>query len=245
MKTTPIKKYNKQEKLIPLKLLLIIYTIENENIKIIKDSLINNLLKDFKEIEELLSKNLYNIIKSFYFSKKKIHDILDEKDELINIELYKIKNNLANHFYLNLLINDSEIKVNYSYSIDYIKKISGISKDLNNKFKEIFKAKYIFDLIENYKQIQEDDEKEDEIINQIKEDNEEYIKNNISIFKEINLNLDDKKFKSKKIDEIYSEIIISLLTHKIFENYKYTYNTIKDIDLENIDITEKMFDKLL
>ena len=38
MKTTPIKKYNKQEKLIPLKPLLIIYTIENENIKIIKDS---------------------------------------------------------------------------------------------------------------------------------------------------------------------------------------------------------------
>ena len=71
MKTTPIKKYNKQEKLIPLKPLLIIYTIENENIKIIKDSLINNLLKDFKEIEELLRKNLYNIIKSFYFSKKK------------------------------------------------------------------------------------------------------------------------------------------------------------------------------
>ena len=242
MENNSSKKLNKQENLLSFKLSL----IEKENKNTINDSLINNLLNDFKEIEELLGKNLDNIIKSFYFSKKKIHGILYEEQQLINIESYKIKNNLTNHFYLNLLINDSNTIVNYSYSIDYIKNLNKIQKDLNNKFKEIFIAKCILDLIKNYKELDEDlQDEEKEIINKIEKDNEVYIENNISIFEEINLLLDDKKFKSKNIDEIYSEIIISLITNKIFENYKYTYNIIKDIDLKNIDITEIMFDKLL
>ena len=48
----------------------------------------------------------------------------------------------------------------------------------------------------------------------------------------------------KKIDEIYSEIIITLIKKNKFEDYEYTYNIIQQLDLESIDITDSMFEEI-
>jgi len=43
--------------------------------------------------------------------------------------------------------------------------------------------------------------------------------------------------------DIYIEILISLIENS-FNDYKYTYNLINELDLESISITHSMVDKL-
>ena len=248
MESNSTKNVKKEEKLlieeeISLKLLLIIYIINSSDSISIKDSLMKTL-KNFNEINILLHSNPSKAIKYFYFSKTIVHSILYEEDQIIKIEDIRIRNNLAFNFYLNLLINADETMNNYSYSFNYIE---NNKNDLDNKFTNIIKAKYILDLISIYKGFDEYNENDDdEKLAQIEKENKNYIKKNLNIFKEqLNLDLEEKNFLSKKIDEIYSEIIVSLIKNGKFENYEFTYNIIRQIDLENIDITELIFDNLL
>ena len=240
--TKNIKKEEKSliEEEISLKFLLLIYIINSSDSITIKDSLIT--LKDFNEINILLLSNLSKAIKCFYFSKKKVHKILYDEEQIIKIEDGTIRNSLSFNFYLNLLINDDNAITNYSYSFNYIE--NNNINDLDDEFTKMIEAKYILDLIDNYERLDEYEEKNKEKLDKIKEYNEKYIKENLNIFKDLNLDLKEDDFLSKKIDEIYSEIIVSLIKNVKFENYEFTYNIIRQIDLENIDITEFIFKKL-
>lgn len=240
------KNIKKEEKLlieeeISLKLLLMIYIINSSDSISIKDSL-TKTLKNFNEINILLHSNPSKAIKYFYFSKTIIHSILYEEEQIIKIEDDIIRNSLAFNFYLNLLINADKNITNYSYSFNYIE---NNKNDSDNKYTKIIKAKYILDLINNYEMLDDYDENNKEKLDEIKTYNGKYIEDNLNIFKELNLDLEKHDFLSKKIDEIYSKIIISLIKNEKYENYEFTYNIIRQIDLENIDITELIFDKLL
>ena len=227
-----------------LKLLFIKNQIEKE-IFSIEESPIMYLISNYKEIEYLLDLNTSKILKYLYFSKKKIHNILYDEEELINIKYDETKNNFSYNFYLNLLINDNLTIANYSYPIDFIEKLNENKFKSNEKYKLIFNSKFIIDLIDNYKQLDEyDEESEEEILNKIKEENYEYIKNNINIFKDLNLNINEKELNAEKSDKILSEIINSLIINNKFENIEYSYNIIKQLELENIDITKTIFDQL-
>ena len=65
--------------------------------------------------------------------------------------------------------------------------------------------------------------------------------NNINILKELNLTI--KEIKSKTVDKIYLEIIISLIKNK-FEDDEYIENILKQLDIESINITQIMFNKI-
>ena len=67
------------------------------------------------------------------------------------------------------------------------------------------------------------------------------IKDLNNIWFNINLN----NIKTNTIDEIYIQIIIWLIENDKFENYNYANKIIEKLNLESIDITKIMFEKIL
>ena len=78
----------------------------------------------------------------------------------------------------------------------------------------------------------------------IKNYNNETINNNIKIINELDLNWSNEKIKSMNIDIIYINIILSLIKKNKLDNYEYTLNIIKQLEIEYIDITKTMFDEI-
>ena len=224
---------------------------ENEQNPLIK------LISNYEETKNILNLKDEIIYKYLYFNKKKVHDILYDEEEVIHVD-FKIEKTMIFYFYLNLLINDNTTIVNYSYSIDFIKEIKDFQKNNNdNIYKKIIISKICIDLINNYKQndkleeenedkskYNDDKEKEEEILNEFQKENEDIINENIKYFKQIGSNINIKEIISKKIDEIYIEIIISLIKSKKFENYEYVYKILSQLDFEKLSFTKLMFDKL-
>ena len=90
-------------------------------------------------------------------------------------------------------------------------------------------SKIIVDLIDNYRETDEYNEKVDDLdLIGIEKENRQIIKNNIVVFKEIGLNLNEDDILKKKKDEIYFEIINTLIRSKKIEYFnmhtKYSNN---------------------
>ena len=97
--------------------------------------------------------------------------------------------------------------------------------------------------MENYKNSDEYDERKDFEIEKIKEDNNKIIK---TYFNELDLKWSQNDFLSiKNIDEIYADIIITLIEQKKFEDYEYTSKIMEDLEIENIELTKVMLDKII
>ena len=242
------QKGNKEnnEKIISSKENIITHLLISNQLMNFQSDPLNNILNHYEQIEYFLKFNNINIFNYFYSSRTKIHKILYDEEQLINIQFVdEISTKLAYHFYLNLLICEDSNITNYSYSFKFITQINNLQKDINGKYTKIFLAKIIIDLIKNYEQLDEyNEENEEEIIEKIKNENLDIINNNNNIFKEINLDLNEKDILCKKIDELYSDIINSLIINGNIENYDFSYNIINQLDLENILITETMFNSL-
>ena len=104
-----------------------------------------------------------------------------------------------------------------------------IFKINNNNYSSLQKivtSKILLDTINNYSDNNNNIEaNNEEDINNIKKEIDNIINDNISIFKELNLDINEDNIKSIKNDEIYCDIIISLIKHTKFGNYNYL-NTI-------------------
>ena len=73
------------------------------------------------------------------------------------------------------------------------------------------------------------------------------ISNSLGIIKDLNVYINENIINiifEKKIDEIYGDIIVALIRTNKIVDYKYSVNIISQLDLENIDITETIFNKL-
>ena len=107
-------------------------------------------------------------------------------------------------------------------------------------------SKIIIDLIYNYRGSDEYNENMDRFeLEEIEKENGLIIKNNIAIFKEINLNLNEDDILIKNVDEIYAEIINALIRSKKVEDFEYAYNVLEQLDLKNIDLTKTIFESLM
>ena len=107
-------------------------------------------------------------------------------------------------------------------------------------------SKIIVDLIDNYRETDEYNEKADDLeLIGIEEENRQIIKNNIVVFKEIGLNLNEDDILKKKKDEIYFEIINTLIRSKKIEYFEYAYNIFEQLDLKNISLTKIIFNGLM
>ena len=204
----------------------------------------NKQISDLKEAYDILSDKKSNQMKILYLNKDKFHKILYENEEAIKIEFDKVKNKISNYFYLILLIEDNPNRIYYEYSLDFIKGINNIiDNGKYSKFFELIIYKIILALIKNYKQTEVYEEDKDDF--ELKEIENNILKN-INRLKELkDLKLNIKEINEKKIDEIYIEIINMLIRTNKIDDYEYAYKIIKELDLENIDLTKEMLDKLI
>ena len=197
------------------------------------------LINNFSEINTLLNNNS-DKFKFIYFNKTKIKQILYDCEKEIIIDSDKIENTLYNLFYLSLLVTENKEIINYKYSIDYIKQLNEFNERNNLKLKKIISSKIILDLIDYFVGFEEYNEDFESSFINIKNNNINIIKENNNILDLYNLK--DKDFINKSIDEIYSDIIKTLL-HK-YKNYNYMYDVIEELDLEKIDITNSIFKEI-
>ena len=206
--------------------------------------LIDLLIICFDEIKKKL-KSKTDIIKFIYLYREWFHKILYDREEIAKIDLGEQKKNLYYNFYLNLLIKENPEIINYTYSLDFIKTINIERKNTLQKYKSIMFSKIIVDLIDNYRGTDEYNENEESFeLEEIEKENTQIIKNNIEVFKEIDLNLNKDDILKKKIDEIYFDIINALISSRKFEDFKYSSNILEQLDLENINLTKTIFDGL-
>ena len=222
----------------------------------ITEGQIIKLLSNYNDILEILKFKSLEGIKNIYFYRENIDNILYDEEKSIIIECHDNNNNNDNNinlsyiFYLSLLIDENRNVINYLYSFDYIRNIynDNINNNANNKYKLIMIFKIIIQLINNYRNTdlydEEREEKElnEKELNEIEEESKRKIKENI---KHINSKIDVKnEIIKKKIDQIYIDIIKSLIIDGKLEQYKFIENIIKQLEFDNINITKLMFEEI-
>lgn len=218
---------------------------ENDN-----NSPINKLLFDFEEIQTFLNNSNphihSNLCKFLYFNRIIAHDILYQSKKIIHINNENKDDKLDFYLFLSLLIEDTVV-VNYSYSIDLIKKINALQTlEKEKKIKKIILAKIILILIKNYYQINDNEENiNNEFENDlfcIKNYNLEIINKNINALNIINIKEDDILYDT--IEEIYTEIIKNLIIQKKLDGSHDSFKLIEEINLKSLNLTKKMFDEI-
>ena len=245
-----MKLNSENEKLFPLinlmpKLNLSYYSTLKISSEINNNDPIYKLISDYSDIENITKVNEEQITKYFYYNRKCIHQILYDADKTIYFNYKEINNNLSFYFYLILLINDMPDILNYTYDSKYIKEINNQQEKDDNLYKKIITSKIVIDLANDYKTANDCFNDEDEVeINKIINDNNKIIDNLFYIFTDLDINWKKEEFFFKSIDVIYIEIINTIIKNKKIEDYDYICDLIKQLDLENIDITKIMFDKL-
>ena len=215
-----------------------------------------HLINSIEEVEEIYEKYPYESKKLFYFMKNDIHKLFFEKDFIFpfnskDLERALPKNSnkikLSELFYLELLIRDEPEIINYSFDIDYIILINNklFKKKIKNSVQCAIIARIILLLIDNYLNANEENLENIKELESIKKANLELIKNSLESNETLimlNYTLDD--FLDKKIEEIYLDIILYLIKNKKFSNDNDTYEIIEDLDLENISLTQTMYEGL-
>ena len=199
------------------------------------------LINNYSELK-FFSKDNNDIVFIYfcYMNRKKIHEMLYKEDEIIVIESKQYL--LSYYVYLFLLIEDIDI-VNYSYDFSLIKIINeeNIKEKNNNMLRKLIISIIILVLKDNFinsDAYKDDNQKEIEGINSYNL----LIKNKAeNVLKEFGIESNLKY----DLEQIYIEIIKSLFVNKKIENYDYSYNIIKQLDLENIYLTDKINDELL
>ena len=143
-----------------------------------------------------------------------------------------------------LIIIGNEEYINYSYTIDLIREVNEKNKFMEKKLGKIIMAKICIDLIKNFKQTGNlKNEYIEEIIN-FEEENKKIISDNLKLFENLCLEKNLEDFLNKNIDEIYADIIKSLIKNKKFDNLDIIINTMKEMDMENIFITQTIYNEL-
>ena len=207
-------------------------------------------IKNYSQLEKIVNylydKTKCNIPKFLYFIKNYFHKQLYFYNEIFYLNFDGNKIDLSYYFYLDKLIIEEPFLINYKYSFNLIERIgSEIKKENNNKFKIFILSKIALDLIDNFEQIQNFQQKnyKKEII-EYKKYFIDVINNEKNIFLKLNLYYNIDFILKKNIDDIYIDIIKSLINYNKFEDFKFINDIICQLDLENIYPTEEMLHKL-
>ena len=187
--------------------------------------------------------NFYNL-EYLNYNIDKIDIDLYNNDKIINIPPLKSSEDkllFQYYFYIDLLINYNINIINFEFSIDIIKNI--IKKQIkdSSEIKKIIRSKIVIDLINSYEgfNLNTDELKAINIKTSL-----DILKNSCDIFKKMNIEIKNN-IKNIKLEEIYIKIIISLIENRKLEDYNYAYDIIEQLNLEYINLTKNMIEKLL
>ena len=203
----------------------------------------SSLLNTFSEIKSTLKVIESNDISRFLYSQESvINKILEKEDQII--EISNNKYDFKFYFYLDLLLEDNYDIVNYWYDYELIRELDYEIRNEKEIIKKVIKSKIILALIYNFRGFNRNKKINSEL-DDIEKYNIEYIKNNKNILEEFNLNINEDEIDEISLEEIYGKILSYLIEHKKLEDYDYSYNIIiNQLEINVIDITEKIFDDL-
>ena len=209
------------------------------------------LVSNYSEVKEFLnilnSNKEENKYKQLYLNVTKLFDILYAEQEILNVE-YEDYKNLSDYYYLVLLIKkNKDLSIDFSYSFDFIKKINKDNEKNDKPLRQLLNSKIILDLIKNYRNLEIFNEyNEEKEIKSLENENKLIIRNNFNILKnDIELNLEKEKVIEMEIDDLYVEIIYTLMKNKKIEDYKFATKIFKQMNLDSINISKEINEKYL
>ena len=201
----------------------------------------NKLFLDFNEIENIINDRNGEFLKTLYFNKENVENILYDSEEIITIDDINFAK-LSDLFYLELLITDNTNMINYTFSEKIIPALFDKLNTITESPKKLITSKIVLDLIESYKGFcngeekikQESLEKMTEICN---DKISEEIKNNESIYKS------SEYIQEQSIDKIYINIFIQLIKSSIFsmKNFFALFFSIVMKSLNSLNIFSVIF----
>ena len=216
------------------------YTLETQNAINLNDPIFK-LMNNYDEIQLISQHKKEKLNQFLFFNNTKIHSILYESEEV-----YEVSENInfSELFYLSLLIGQNPETIDYVYPLDYIKLIYNVFK--NNEglkpIKKIILSKIILILIYNYKGRDEYNEEEDEgYLEMLENQAKEVINENMGIFKDLKIECGLGEIYDCKIDNLYIEIIWSLIKENRFNDFIFCKDIIDQLDLENINISNSIY----
>ena len=204
------------------------------------------------ELNPILHYYYKDIIFEKLYENEEIIKIIINKEILQNYESKREINNVNSHFktifslsflfYFILLITDDSQSVNYSYPYQLIDIINQFFLENNNElYLKIIKSKIIIDLIQNYKGLEEYNKINDKnFLSKIENENVEIFELN---GKKLKLGYTSKDLYIKGLDQIYADIIISLIKQYNFYECKKLEEILIKLGLDKIDITQSMIQK--
>ena len=183
-----------------------------------------------------------NIIEYLYLNKNQISSILynEDKNIIINRD-YLTK--FSDYYYLYFLIKNDDL-LEYIIDIEVIYNLYEMIIE-EKGIKKIVLTKILLQLIEN--KLREVQDKEEEKCKKIKKNCFEIINYEKNTLKKYNIykDLNELNFHKKEIDEIYDEIIISLIKNNKLDNSFETINLLKELDIKNLRLNEKILKSLM
>ena len=201
------------------------------------------LMKKYSDIEIIQNIKTSKTFNFIYLYRKNIHKILYDEENFIKMKGNKSEENLYKLFYLILLIKDNSDVVNYIYDLKYIENVNNFRKKNKNVITSFILSMIIIQLISNFKETDNYDKSNEEQLKIIEKENIK-IRNCFNFSGELNMNINEKLIEDNNIEEIYLNIIISLLEKEKLEDFKYASNIFEQLGLKTINITENIYNEL-
>ena len=217
--------------------------LENDEKKYVKNPL-TELIQNYDDIKEILNNDNINRLEYIYINKQKVHKILYEEEKYIYIETNMI-NNFSDYYYLYALINEQPDLINYTYDFELIQKLYNELIESKNEIKEIILAKMLITYID-YSDFDENDNN----IELCSDIEKKCITNIINSKKsvlykyKIDLKIANLEDKDIYIEDIYSDIIKTLIINQKLEKSEETEKLLEEIEVKNIRLNKKIFEGL-
>ena len=108
-----------------------------------------SLISKFSQIESLLKLKMERKFEYIYLNKVNIHKILQENKNIIRIQKNFHEKNIANLFYIILLIKYQPNITNYIYEFNYIENLNNLRKNGQNILTNFILSMIVIELINN------------------------------------------------------------------------------------------------
>lgn len=224
----------------------IMIRLESELDKFKPEIVIKNdsLIKNYNDIEELLKiTNKDDQTQCIYINRNKIQKILFDEDTIIKINNENINyEGIKSLFYFACDIMNDRYVLNYSYDIHFINDLYEKIKKEENNLKKLLLYIILDIIFDNYKQLSNSTESDE--TEKIYEEIKNHINQNLSLLNEFELNIKPINEDIIDIEEIFIKIIIFLYRNKKFDNIEYTSRLLEILDMQNIELTYKMYESI-
>ena len=213
---------------------------EKEKIKIIDP--VQESIENYANIKSILENKGINIFEYLYLNKERIHIILYNEDENITINSEMMKK-FSDYYYLYFLIRAEEL-LNYKYEYRLLSELKEKVNIEKSPIKKIIFSKILLCLIKNFNEIYGDEFGDK--CEEMEEDCKNWINSEKYSLKKYNINLDLDKLADDgvEIDDIYINILISLIKNNKLNDSQDTLNILSELEIKDLRLNKKIYNGL-